>query len=234
MKKKTLICYCLKKPLILLFLIGLLFGGDNLLASTKNIYRVIAIKVDSNIKTTFNVYAENKDEAAEEVALNGWDIVEVKFIKKDSMPNDSILPDKLKKNSYIIKNNKNDLLPIRKKNLQNFNSKYILVTYFDFAKDTLTLTEKEKNTIKKLKPDFTYYIYGHTDSVPVKDNSKFKNNYDLSLKRANYIKRKIVELAHIPPENIKVVGLGEFYPAVSNKLDGAAKNRRVEIYEKIQ
>jgi chemotaxis protein MotB len=204
-----------------------LFGGDSLFAIEKNIYKVIAIKVDSNIKTTFHVYAENKDEAAEEVALNGWDIVEVTLIKKYEEYSETNANIKNLSNINTNKKQKNNISLYNEKK-----SEYILITYFDFGKDSTTLTEKEIDRLKQLNPKSIYFIYGHTDSVPVKANSKYKNNYDLSLKRANFIKEQMIKFAKIPPENIKVVGLGEFFPAVSNSLKGEKKNRRVEIYEK--
>ncbi len=231
MKKIIIIHCCLKKLLPFLFLLGLLFGGGSIFGANKNIYAVIATKVDSNIKTTFKVYAINKEEAAEEVALNGWDVIEVKLIKKYDESIDKNLKIKI---SERDKTNKENIQFNNSDNESDFKSKYLLITYFDFAKDSTVLKKEDIETLKKMKPDSIYYVYGHTDSVPVKPHSKYKNNYDLSLKRAEFIKRQMIKLAGIPAENIKIVGLGEFYPAVSNSLKGEMKNRRVEVYEKVK
>ena len=177
------------------------------------------------------MYAVNEEEASEEVALNGWDVTEVKLIKKyDESANIDLMLNVSKKDNVHKENfqfNNSD-------NKSEFKSKYLLVTYFDFAKDSTILKKEDVESLKKMRPNSIYYVYGHTDSVPLKPGSKYKNNYDLSLKRAEFIKQQMIKFAGIPPGNIKIVGLGEFYPAVSNSLKGEMKNRRVEIYEKVK
>lgn len=67
-------------------------------------------------------------------------------------------------------------------------------------------------------------IEGHTDSV-----GSDEYNLDLSQKRADSVKEKLVEDG-IDPHRITTVGYGEKYPAVSNDTGAnRALNRRVEV-----
>lgn len=245
-------------------------GGNNLFAAQKNIYELIAKKVDGSIRTTFQIYSTSEYDARNELALNGWEIISIRKISTDS---DEELSQKVKKlNQLSVKSKKikkkqmnneqkmtgvmADMLPIENNSemmtsdtlmLSNMNDEeeildipgvsesksYVLVTYFDFAKESSVLNEDIVGHIKGLDNQLSYIIYGHTDSVPVKvGNGRYKNNHDLSLKRANFIKDKMIQLANIPVENILIVGMGERAPAESNLVAGQPKNRRVEVYRR--
>ena len=113
----------------------------------------------------------------------------------------------------------------------------------------LTLVSKSFNDLGVIKPngiieglDFTkldknkqYVIFGFSDDVPVTSNSRYKTNFELSLKRAKFIKDKLLSLG-FKVENMKFYGLGTMYPIVKSEgnlsdLEPMPENRRVEIYE---
>lgn len=72
-------------------------------------------------------------------------------------------------------------------------------------------------------------VFGYTDNVPLKGTGRFKNNHDLSLARAESVKKVLAE-GMTDPERFVVEGKGEADPIGDNATkDGQAKNRRVEI-----
>jgi len=106
---------------------------------------------------------------------------------------------------------------------------------FDFDKDTLRpdafpTLEKVAEVLSQY-PDAPVVIEGHTDS-----KGKEKYNQDLSERRANSVKDRLVRNAGADGGRIETTGWGEAKPAVPNeKLDGSddpdgrQQNRRVEI-----
>ncbi|HBG04140.1 MAG: hypothetical protein A2075_01155 [Geobacteraceae bacterium GWC2_58_44] len=75
-------------------------------------------------------------------------------------------------------------------------------------------------------------VTGHTDSVRIsaRGKSTYRDNKALSLARANSIGQYLMKKLQLPPEMLKVAGMGESEPATSNKTEkGRALNRRVEI-----
>ncbi len=72
-------------------------------------------------------------------------------------------------------------------------------------------------------------VVGHTDNVKLRATSKFKSNFDLSVKRAEAV-AKIIAAQLAKADRMNVSGKGEDDPAASNDTaEGRAKNRRVEI-----
>ncbi|MDR2883987.1 MAG: OmpA family protein [Deferribacteraceae bacterium] len=106
----------------------------------------------------------------------------------------------------------------------------IYVVYFNFGIITPTLSEADMNKLRAL-PQASYYVFGHTDNVSVSANAEYKDNYDLSFKRAEAVKGIMTSFG-INPATIKTVGLGATYPAIKNNVGapGTSENRRVEIY----
>lgn len=78
-------------------------------------------------------------------------------------------------------------------------------------------------------------VEGHTDNIPLKDTSKYKSNWELSVARAVAVAQVLIKDLRIPPEKVAATGFGEFRPKVRPGPDGKytndalAKNRRVEI-----
>jgi outer membrane protein OmpA-like peptidoglycan-associated protein len=77
-------------------------------------------------------------------------------------------------------------------------------------------------------PQYSVYrvqVEGHTDSV-----GSDSYNQRLSQRRAESVKRYLVQHFRIPADRLVVKGLGESNPIASNDtLDGRDKNRRVEV-----
>lgn len=92
----------------------------------------------------------------------------------------------------------------------------------DALKELAKVLEKEK--------DINIMVEGHTDNVPLKGTGCNKDNWDLSVARANAITKIILSSATIESARITSAGRGEFFPLVSNDTpENRAKNRRTEI-----
>lgn len=73
-------------------------------------------------------------------------------------------------------------------------------------------------------------VEGHTDSVPIRYNTKYPSNWELSIARAVNVVKYFVETEKVAPEKLSAVGYGESKPLVPNDTpENRAKNRRVEI-----
>jgi chemotaxis protein MotB len=99
-----------------------------------------------------------------------------------------------------------------------------------FDSGSATLKESAKKSLDKvaaaLRKDYAnkpVRIEGHTDSDPIV-HSKWKNNQELSEKRALAVKTYLVSKG-IPDSRIHSIGYGDTKPRNSNK----AQNRRVEV-----
>lgn len=110
--------------------------------------------------------------------------------------------------------------------------KIALPTDILFGYNEYELKEEARLSMMKLafvvqtNPDATFLIEGHTDSF---GGDQF--NIDLSLKRAEAVRRWLVEKLRIDASNIQVVGMGKARPIVSTAgtAEQQALNRRVEI-----
>jgi len=103
----------------------------------------------------------------------------------------------------------------------------ILFGYNEFElKEEARLSMMKLAFIVQTNPDATFVIEGHTDSFGGDDF-----NRDLSLKRAEAVRRWLVERLRLDAANIKVMGLGKVRPIVSTEgdADQQSLNRRVEI-----
>ncbi len=71
-------------------------------------------------------------------------------------------------------------------------------------------------------------IEGHTDTVPIQ-NSKFKDNWELSQARAYSVLQYLLTV-EMDPVKMWPVGLGEYHPVDVNTTEpGKARNRRVDF-----
>ncbi len=105
-----------------------------------------------------------------------------------------------------------------------------LVVHFD--KNSYSLKSTDKNKIKDLLNSYDIakqsriFVVGHTDTL-----GKKKYNYRLSHRRAQNVKKLLIETLGLKPEQIIAVGKGPENPAADNRShSGQAENRRVEIY----
>ena len=113
--------------------------------------------------------------------------------------------------------------------------KIALPTDILFGFNEFELKEEARLSMMKLafivqtNPDATFVIEGHTDSF---GGDEF--NLDLGLKRAEAVRRWLVERLRIDAANIKALGLGKSRPIVPTEgtADQQSLNRRVEIVVK--
>ncbi len=83
-------------------------------------------------------------------------------------------------------------------------------------------------TVVKGKPDFECMVESHTDNVPYK-KGVLLDNWDLSVKRATSVVRKLQELG-VNPAKLIAAGRGEYVPLVDNSTaENRAKNRRTRV-----
>ena len=104
-----------------------------------------------------------------------------------------------------------------------------------FRSGSAKVEAKGKLALKKLAEilikdsDIEIMIEGHTDTVPIK-NETYKDNWDLSAARATNIVRILHNEYKVNPSKLTAAGRGEFFPKASNEnAEGRAKNRRTEI-----
>ncbi len=79
-------------------------------------------------------------------------------------------------------------------------------------------------------PDRFISVEGHTDSVPIVQNSRYESNWELSAARGlaavNYFQKN----SQVDPRRMKIVGYGQYHPISSNRsAEGRKLNRRIEI-----
>lgn len=89
---------------------------------------------------------------------------------------------------------------------------------------------KQLSGVLEQNPDINIMIEGHTDDVPVKTGSAFKDNWDLSSLRATSIVRILLEGSSINPQRFTTAGRSQYQPVDAAKTPEARqKNRRTEI-----
>ncbi len=87
--------------------------------------------------------------------------------------------------------------------------------------------EKVAQTLDKEPKEIM--VVGHSDSVPLRSQVRFKSNHDLSIQRAQSVAD--VMAPHLAdPSRLVVEGRGPDEPIADNKTaEGRAQNRRVDI-----
>jgi chemotaxis protein MotB len=94
--------------------------------------------------------------------------------------------------------------------------------------DYFPLLTKIGNTIAKGGGRIT--IEGHTDSIPVSGNDRYRSNWDLSGARAASVADFLIERGGVPRERMVVRGMADIKPLAPNDTrEGRAKNRRIEV-----
>lgn len=77
---------------------------------------------------------------------------------------------------------------------------------------------------------YTIVVEGHTDSVPLRSQAAYRDNWDLSLARAMAITRLLNEAGGIEEAHLAAAAYGAYRPRSSNMTrKGRRINRRVEI-----
>lgn len=78
-------------------------------------------------------------------------------------------------------------------------------------------------------------VQGHTDDVPISQNSLFRSNWHLGAARAVSVVLFIQERSVLNPEQFRATSFGEYVPiAINETSEGRRQNRRVEIYVRYQ
>ena len=97
----------------------------------------------------------------------------------------------------------------------------------EMQKIASTLMEIEKSLPTDI--DWILQIEGHTDSLPVKKGQTYKDNWELSTKRALSVLRFLIKQG-IEPSRLSASGYGSFQPIDKENTESARmKNRRIEM-----
>jgi len=106
--------------------------------------------------------------------------------------------------------------------------------YFDFDKADIRAESKEQidqiAALLKSNPKLDVIVAGHTDG-----KGTFDYNLSLSQRRAQAVANALVNSYGIARDRMTASGVGMSAPVASNRTEqGRARNRRVEIVERIQ
>ena len=97
----------------------------------------------------------------------------------------------------------------------------------EMQKLAATLMEIEKSLPTDI--DWILQIEGHTDNLPVKKGQTYRDNWELSTKRALSVLRFMIKQG-IEPSRLSALGYGSFQPIDKNNTKSARiKNRRIEM-----
>lgn len=84
--------------------------------------------------------------------------------------------------------------------------------------------------INSLPPTVDISIRGYTDNQPLPAGSPYKDNIELSSRRADTVMRELIRNG-VAPERLSTAGFGAAKPVAENTTEeNRAKNRRVEFY----
>jgi len=80
-------------------------------------------------------------------------------------------------------------------------------------------------------PESFFEVQGHTDSRPLANALRFRDNYDLSYERAHSVTEQMVVTGGLSVNQFEIHAMGASQPLATNETEeGRAANRRVEIY----
>lgn len=117
------------------------------------------------------------------------------------------------------------------------NGRMVLVLPTDilFASGSAELSSEGKVAVQEVAVVLSsikgkeYQVEGHTDDVPLTNNKKFKNNWELASKRAMVVLDAMID-AGMRGNTLSAASFGKFRPVASNKKkEGRAQNRRIDI-----
>jgi chemotaxis protein MotB len=105
-----------------------------------------------------------------------------------------------------------------------------------FGSGSTVVDQKGVSALKNLasvleaNPEINILIEGHTDDVPVKSGSVYKDNWDLSVLRSTAVARILLQGSGIDPVRITTAGRSQYLPVENAKTaEARTKNRRTEI-----
>ncbi|WP_149275762.1 OmpA family protein [Pareuzebyella sediminis] len=104
-----------------------------------------------------------------------------------------------------------------------------------FNSGSYKVSSKANNILGKLaevinsEPSMEVMVEGHTDSRSIK-TAMFRNNWDLSVKRATSVVNILQEKYNVDPKKMIAAGRSSYLPLVENdSRENMAKNRRTKI-----
>jgi len=104
-----------------------------------------------------------------------------------------------------------------------------------FPSGSAELTEEARSIMAKIATkgvgeNSKITVSGHTDNVPLKFGSNFRDNWDLAAARASSVVQEMEKTGVITGDQMQAVSFGEAKPIKSNDTaEGRSKNRRIEI-----
>ena len=73
-------------------------------------------------------------------------------------------------------------------------------------------------------------VEGHTDSIPVAFNDRYRSNWDLSSARSAAVANYLLDNTGLQPGRVTITGLADSVPIADNATpEGRARNRRIEV-----
>ncbi len=115
-------------------------------------------------------------------------------------------------------------------------AKLVLVNRLLFRFGSAELSDDAKKLLAQLTgllQDKRYAhirVEGHSDDIPVKSNSAYADNWELSVLRATAVVQFLQNNVGIDPNRLSASGFGHYRPIASNETtEGRHQNRRIEI-----
>jgi len=210
-------------------------------------------QVKQKLDEITNSSASEKNKLMKELANKEKDLIE-KSAKLDDMKKDLDERDAKLRNMQALMARKDSAVQALKKKLTDallgFNNSELSVSTKDgkvyvsmsdkllFSSGSFKVDERGKEALKKIaevlnkQTDININIEGHTDNKAYvsTSNGPVNSNWDLSVMRASYVTKIMVEDYSVDPTRIIPSGRSKFFPVESNETaEGRSKNRRVEV-----
>jgi len=228
MKAVTLLSRIMKAALLLIFSMSLSYGQGNLFigkrkASKKVVYKCKDIGKQKHSKRRFTVKTERKPvlllASNEKHAMKLW--------MKDTLSSDTTSTINIKNEDLIAFEMEDEISKVEEVKEEISNMPLPNPVYFRFDTDELTHEDIHQIAlaIEHVKLGKNIVLEGHTDSHGTQEY-----NMALSLRRANKIKKMMIEIGQVSGDAISVRYYGEDKPAVANDThENRQLNRRVEF-----
>lgn len=105
-----------------------------------------------------------------------------------------------------------------------------------FATGSTSIDKEGLDALKSLSEvvnnttDISILVEGHTDNQAVSGNSRFKDNWELSVLRATEVVKFMQTEGKVDPTRLTASGRGEYFPIeAGDSKEARAKNRRTEV-----
>lgn len=241
----------MKKPVII-YLLLILFGASACGKKVKTLERELALKeeqveqLQEQIQHMQSTNAGLLDRMADLSIVNKSGAESIQKSLENITQQYSFIQDLTSKiqskdslNLALVMNLKRSLSDINDEDVQvEVKGGVVYVSISDkllFRSGSSRITSDAEGVLAKLASvindhdDLNVLVEGHTDDVPI-NNSCLEDNWDLSVKRATSVVRKLTGDYYVNPERLTAAGRSEFVPKVPNtSSEGRSTNRRTEI-----